>query len=271
MGFLHGVLQRPACRTYSRTLHRSRLGLVPKDSNSLNWRQFTTASIITQSRQALNQKYSTAQKPETTEVHADTSDILPSASARSTSTPASEYNGPLAPTFRRLKIFSLASFGLSAVLSPFMFIVESSLPTSARIGLAGIALTTSGVSTMLVGWCGKPYVTTLRHLRPSENDGIEGLEMTTLSLTLRKRITRVYDVDFLVETTRPFAKWELAQNVSFFPVKDSTESIKQAGESGQEEMIAETIADNGEVLGRWIVKWEENGVGRCRQVGNVIR
>lgn len=95
--------------------------------------------------------------------------------------------------------------------------------------------------------------------------------MITLSLTLRKRITRVYDVDFLVETTRPFATWELAESVSFPPAIDGAEPTKQAGESGREEMIAETVADNGEVLGRWIVKWEENGVGRCRQVGNVIR
>jgi hypothetical protein len=95
--------------------------------------------------------------------------------------------------------------------------------------------------------------------------------MTTLSLTLRKRITRVYDVDFLVETTRPFAKWELAETVSFPPEKDGAEPTKQAGESGQEELIAETFNGDGEVLGRWIVKWEENGVGRCRQAGNVIR
>jgi len=24
-------------------------------------------------------------------------------------------------------------------------------------------------------------------------------------------------------------------------------------------------------LGRWIVKWEEGGIGKCRQVGQVVR
>jgi hypothetical protein len=152
-----------------------------------------------------------------------------------------------------------------------MFIIESSLPTSARVGLAGVALTTSGISTLLVDWCGKPYVETLRHMHPSKNDGIEGLEMTTLSILLQKRITRVYDVDFLVQTERPFAKWELAKMVSFPPPKDGAEASRKAGDPGQEETVAETLTANGEVLGRWIVKWEEGGVGKCREVGRITR
>jgi len=114
-------------------------------------------------------------------------------------------------------------------------------------------------------------VVTLRHLRPSENDGIEGLEMTTLSIFLRKRTMRVYDVDFLVETQRGFAKWELAKMVSFPPPKDGSEAVKKAGYPGQEETVAETLSADGEVLGRWIVKWEEGGIGKCRQVGQVVR
>ncbi|TFY81327.1 hypothetical protein EWM64_g2683, partial [Hericium alpestre] len=62
----------------------------------------------------------------------------------STSSPSSQpdadplliYTGPLTPTFKRLKIFSLSSLGLSFVLSPFIFIIESSLPLTARLGLA---------------------------------------------------------------------------------------------------------------------------------------
>jgi hypothetical protein len=197
---------------------------------------------------------------------------LPSASApRSSDTYTKDYKGPLALTFKRLKLFSLASLGLSAALSPFMFIIESTLPTSARVGLAGVALTTSGISTLLVNWCGKPYVETLRHLQPSENDGIEGLEMTTLSLLLQKRTTRVYDVDFLVQTGRAFAKWELAEIVSFPLPTDGAEASRKAGDPGQEETIAETLTANGEVLGRWIVKWEEGGVGKCREVGRIVR
>ncbi|KIM82586.1 hypothetical protein PILCRDRAFT_27898, partial [Piloderma croceum F 1598] len=182
-----------------------------------------------------------------------------------------DYKGPLAPTFKRLKLFSLASLGLSAALSPFMFIIESPLPTSARVGLAGVALATSGISTFIVDWCGKPYVGTLRHLHPSDNDGIDGLEMTMLSFLLQKRITRVYDVGFLVQTERAFAKLELAETISFPPVKDGAEASRKAGDPGQEETVAETLTANGEVLGRWIVKWEEGGVGKCREVGRIAR
>lgn len=198
---------------------------------------------------------------------------LPSASLpRSKDTYTTDYHGPLTATFRRLKLFSVASFGLSAALTPIMFIIESSLPIGARASLAGIAMSTSGISTLLVSWCGSTYVTTLRHLRPEDNDGmgIEGLEMTTLSLFLRKRITRVYDVDFLVQTTRPFAKWELAETVSFAPPQDAGTGRK-AGEPGEEETVAETVAADGEVTGRWIVRWEEGGVGHCRKVGSMVR
>lgn len=95
--------------------------------------------------------------------------------------------------------------------------------------------------------------------------------MTTVSLMLRKRITRVYDVDFLVQTTRPFAKWELAESVVFSHATEGEELTKKAGEEGQEETVAETVSSDGKVAGRWIVKWEANGVGKCRQVGNVVR
>jgi hypothetical protein len=79
------------------------------------------------------------------------------------------YVGPLTNTFRRLKIFSLSSLALASTLSPFIFIVESSLPSTARAALAATALATSGVSTALVAWCGRPYVTTLRRLTTSSS------------------------------------------------------------------------------------------------------
>jgi len=99
------------------------------------------------------------------------------------------YNGPLTATFRRLKVFSLASFGLSVTLAPFMFLVESNLPLSARFALASIATGTSGLSTFLVAWCAKPYVTSLGRI--ISEDKAEVLEMTTMTLTLRPLITRV--------------------------------------------------------------------------------
>ncbi|PFH52162.1 hypothetical protein AMATHDRAFT_122267, partial [Amanita thiersii Skay4041] len=176
------------------------------------------------------------------------------------------YHGPLTTTFRRLKIFSLASLSLSFTLAPFMFLVESSLPVSARFALASIALGTSGLSTALVGWCGKPYVDVLKRL--TTKDGSEGLELTTYSLTLQPRITRVYNPYFLIETKRPFAKWELASQLE----ASADESGNPKSDTvGQEETVAETLDKNGNLLGRWIVQWGENGQGRCREAGNVIR
>ncbi|GLB37704.1 putative assembly, mitochondrial proton-transport ATP synth complex [Lyophyllum shimeji] len=144
-----------------------------------------------------------------------------------------------------------------------MFVVESNLPTSARVALASMALGTSGISTALVGWCGHPYVITLRHLTPEESGGADGIEMTTQTLLLRVRVTRVYDTTFLVETKRPFAKWELADTVML----SSDKNI----EPGTEETIAETMDKAGNVLGRWIVKWDVGGVGKCHEVGKVVR
>lgn len=140
--------------------------------------------------------------------HLLTSRLTVDGAALSTKAPSSAdsqaqpvaYHGPLTQTFRRLKIFSLSSLGLSCIMTPFIFIVESSLPLSARIVLAATALSTSSISTALVRWSGASYVVDLQKLSPAENGGIEGIEMTTLTLTLKRLVTRVYDVDFLVET-----------------------------------------------------------------------
>jgi hypothetical protein len=169
------------------------------------------------------------------------------------------YHGPLTTTFRRLKLFSLSSLGLSVGLAPFLFLLETSsgLPVIARFALAGTALTTSGVSTALVGWCGKPYVTTL------EREG-GGVAMTTLTLALKKRVTHVYDTAFLVDTSRPFAKWELAESVH-------VDGKSRDTVPGTEETVAETLDSRGAVVGRWIVKWGEGGQGTCREVGKISR
>jgi len=190
--------------------------------------------------------------------------------------PTVTYVGPLTQTFRRLKIFSLSSLALAGTLSPFIFIVESSLPPTARVALAATALATSGVSTALVAWCGKPYVTTLRrlssptptqqqqHTTHSHNENAPaGIELTTLTLALTPRTTRVYDPAFLGDATRAFARWELAQSV-LLPPEDAA-----AVRPGEEETVAETLDSAGKVLGRWIVTWGENGEGSCRAEGRV--
>lgn len=188
----------------------------------------------------------------------------------------SVYHGPLSDTFRRLKIFSLSSLTLSFIFTPFLFIVESnaSLPLIARFALAGIALSTRGISTFLVAWCGRPYVTTLRWLsEPNGQDAPSqtppGLEMTTLTLGLHPRITRVYDTAFLVPTSRPFAKWELAEAFKLSPAEVEAERAK--GALPREETIAETTDKSGGVIGRWIVSWDERGEGTCQEVGQVSR
>ncbi|ETW74834.1 hypothetical protein HETIRDRAFT_412753 [Heterobasidion irregulare TC 32-1] len=170
------------------------------------------------------------------------------------------YQGPLAPTFKRLKIFSLSSLTLSFLLSPFIFIIESGLPLSARAALAGIAIGTSGVSTALVSWCGQPYVTAMHR---GAADGV--LELTTLTLALHSRVTRVYDPAFLEDATRPFARWSLASAVQL----PSGEARMPA--VGSEETVSETTDAKGNVLGRWVVTWAENGEGNCRAVGQVVR
>ncbi|TFK23139.1 hypothetical protein FA15DRAFT_705702 [Coprinopsis marcescibilis] len=176
------------------------------------------------------------------------------------------YEGPLSNTWRKLKLFSLASFGFSTTLAPFMFVVESGLPYSARFALASLAVGTSGVSTSLVSWCAKPYVTTLRRYTPEDNGGQEVLELTTMTLMLRPRVTTVYDPAFLVETRRPMAKWELAREI--------THSASAGGQTpavGTQETIAETADHNGQIIGRWVVEWREGGIGTCHEAGTVVR
>jgi len=126
-------------------------------------------------------------------------DVSPNSS---TDTSEAIYHGPLAPTIMRLKQFSLTSLSLSFIMSPLIFIIESNLPGFARAALAATAIGTSGISTALVSWAARPYVTTLRRLDPSV-DGVKGLEMTTLTWTLQPRITRVHS------RSRSFARFSL--------------------------------------------------------------
>ena len=265
----------PLLHTSSQTLLRT------ASSSSSSSSRSTTASLSTVTADA------TAARSDK-----DTDAVAPDASS-----PSVIYVGPLTRTFRRLKIFSLSSLALASSLSPFIFIVESSLPSTARAALATTALATSGVSTALVAWCGRPYVTTLRNLAStstststslstpsnstpeaqkqlqeeetaahshSHNENVPaGIELTTLTLTLSPLTTRVYDPAFLCDTTRAFARWELARSVQL-PSEDAV-----GVRPGSEETVAETLDGAGNVLGRWIVTWGENGEGSCRAEGRV--
>lgn len=79
----------------------------------------------------------------------------------------------------------------------------------------------------------------------------------------------MYDPEFLFETKRPFAQWELAQTIVLPTCKLGTGT--RSVSPGQEETVAETMDKDGSVIGRWVVKWGENGQGSCREVGKIVR
>ena len=86
---------------------------------------------------------------------------------------------------------------------------------------------------------------------------------------MKPRITKVYDAGFLVPANRPFATWELAEAFRMPPAE--AEHERKHGLLPREETVAETFDFAGRVVGRWIVKWDENGAGSCREVGRIQR
>jgi len=75
----------------------------------------------------------------------------------------------------------------------------------------------------------------------------------------------------LIETRRPLAKWELADNIVLNRSRTDAVGSNVHPEVGTEETVAETRNSKGEIIGRWIVKWEEGGVGKCHEAGYVVR
>ncbi|KDQ20075.1 hypothetical protein BOTBODRAFT_170092 [Botryobasidium botryosum FD-172 SS1] len=205
--------------------------------------------------------------PSSTTTSSTTTDAQDAAKAAA---PEPFYTGPLAGTFHRLKLFSLSSLGLATLVSPFMLLIESPMPTSARLALAATAITTSGLSTTLVGWCGAPYVSAMWKLPDVPRDG--AVEMATRTVFLREMRTRVVYPAFLKPSARPFAKWELAKEVVDVEVLDAE------GKAGTEEIVAETRDVKGRVVGKWVVRWRKAGeewsqglVGECRAEGKIVR
>lgn len=170
----------------------------------------------------------------------------------------SVYRGPLAGAYRSLKIFSLSGLACAWAFTPLIFISDSALPLGARFALAGVTLFAGTLSTVLVAWCGRPYVVTMRRLT---DGGVHGLEIVTSSMFLKPRITKVYDTQFLVNTKRAFALWELAENTT----------LPTSEKNSNEETVAETLDAHGKLLGSWIVKWDKDGKGTCHGVGNIVR
>ncbi|KAF6767315.1 hypothetical protein PSEUBRA_003939 [Kalmanozyma brasiliensis GHG001] len=155
------------------------------------------------------------------------------------------YEGPLARTFTRLKLFSLGSLGLASILTPILLLAPGEISLAGRVGLSITALATSGVSTALIAWIGTPYVGSMRLLK---RDGKVGMELNTVSWRLRPQRTLVYEPTFLRPTSRPFAAWEIANSAP-------TVTLGQ-GES-VEKLVAETFdVKSGASLGKWIAKWD---------------
>jgi hypothetical protein len=173
------------------------------------------------------------------------------------------YTGPLSTTFRNLKIFSLSSLTLASALTPFIFIIDAPLSLSARVALAATALGTSLSSTALIGWCGKPYVVSMRR-----QSGSDAIDLITTNTFLRERQTTVVDPRFFQPTSRPFATWELPETF--------TADVEPGGQrsDGTTELVAVTRDAFGNVLGQWDVEWHEKSgqlVGTVRKAGKTIR
>lgn len=117
------------------------------------------------------------------------------------------YKAPLTNTFRRLKIFSLTSLGLSSTLAPFMFLIEANLPQTARLALAATAIATSSFGTMLIAWVTRPYVVSCRRMTELHGEGNEGLgkgiEVKTLDMFLRPRLTQVSTLHIIPSIVYP--------------------------------------------------------------------
>jgi len=180
--------------------------------------------------------------------------------------PVYQYSGPLTETWKRLKLFSFASLGLAAAITPFFFILESTVPTAGRVMLGGVAIGSSSLSTALIGWCAAPYVTSLA----VEQDG--AIKFTTKSFFMKPLETTVYDKGFLRPATRFMAHWQLAKEIRL-----SNEEAEQAiGDlkDGKEETVAETRDEKGNIMGWWVVRWRrerDSYVGECTRSGNVVQ
>lgn len=180
--------------------------------------------------------------------------------------PLYQYTGPLTETWKRLKLFSFASLGLAAAITPFFFILESTVPMAGRAMLGGVAIGSSSLSTALISWCVAPYVTSLTVL----NDGV--IKFTTKSFFMKSLETTVYDKEFLRPATRYMAHWQLAKVIRLS--KEEAEWAIADLEDGKEETVAETRNEKGDVLGWWVVRWRKEGdsyVGECTRSGNIVQ
>lgn len=183
---------------------------------------------------------------------ASPSSLTSSATTRSAKVLAT-YEGPLARTFTRLKLFSLASLGLASVLTPVLLLAPGEISLAGRVGLCITALATSAVSTALIAWIGTPYVGSMRLLSPSTSTSASAtenvvMELNTVSWRLRPQRTLVYEPTFLRPTSRPFAAWEISNNPPPLSLPTQHQQL--------DKKIAETFdVKTGASLGSWSVTY----------------
>lgn len=93
------------------------------------------------------------------------------------------------------------------------------LSLAARCALCVTGLATSGASTALVSWIGKPYVGRMALVQFEGQDAKPVLETFTLDWKLRTVKTYIYQPQLIRPTSRPFATWELPEKTGPVPVE----------------------------------------------------
>ncbi|KAN0061024.1 hypothetical protein ACQY0O_006758 [Thecaphora frezii] len=186
------------------------------------------------------------------------------------------YEGPLARTFTRLKLFSLCSLALASTFGPVLMLAPGEISMAGRVGLCLTALSTSGVSTALIAWIGQPYAGRMHLLAKGEKEAGPKIRIETVSWKLKSMVTTVYEPSFLRATSRPFATWELTNAPPPLAVSSNETNVAVT------KVVSETVeAKTGKVVGRWIAKYDattmtktEDGwkmEGRCEVEGKPIR
>lgn len=207
------------------------------------------------------------------------------------------YSAPLAKTFFRLKLFSLGSLALSSALCPALLLAPGEIGLGGRLGLCAVALATSGASTTLIAWIGKPYVGQMRLLTPKaaktarERDSAEGagppeasfaaavdekprpaIEAVTTNWRLRLLRTTIYEPSLLRGTSRPFATWELAAQPPARPLpRTQGEPSSSAATTPLAKLVATTRdAKSGALVGRRWAVWSPDTLVRVPEGSTVL-
>ncbi|SPO35366.1 uncharacterized protein PSFLO_00837 [Pseudozyma flocculosa] len=171
------------------------------------------------------------------------------------------YQGPLAGTFTRLKLFSLGSLALAGTLTPILLLAPGEVSMAGRIGLCLTALSTSGVSTALIAWIGQPYAGRMQ-LLAGDKGASPRIRIETVSWTLRPQVTTVFEPGFLRATSRPFATWEITNSPPPLALEGSdadagSEAAAAAAAAAVTKVVSETVdVKTGKVVGRWVVKYD---------------